>query len=57
MPRSHPVEAALIIDDTLSEDEETESGTDERLKDAMKKCKIWEPFCTTNIPYKWYKHF
>ena len=57
MPRSHPVEAALIIDGALSEDKETESGTDERLKDAMKKCKIWELFCTTNIPCKWYKHF
>ena len=57
MPRSHPVEAALIFDDALSEDKETESGTDERLKDAMKKCKIWELFCTTNIPCKWYKHF
>ena len=51
------MEAALIIDDALSEDKETESGTVERLKDAMKKCKIWELFCTTNIPYKWYKHF
>ena len=57
MPRSHSVEAALITDDALLEDKETESGTDERLKYAMKKCKIWELFCTTNIPYKWYKHF